>query len=79
MDEHKLKIINICKNLTMSIKNAKKRHSLEDIDKRTGSDYDKDLVEPEFAKRKGFKYTQNEKLINNMNKIKTNGATNKKG
>ena len=51
----------------------------KDIDKRTGSDYDKDLVEPEFAKRKGFKYTQNEKLINNMNKIKTNGATNKKG
>ena len=31
MDEHKLKIINICKNLTMSIKNAKKRHSLEGI------------------------------------------------
>ena len=51
----------------------------KDIDKRTGSDYDKDLVEPEFAKRKGFKYTQNEKLINNMNKIKTNGTTDNEG
>ena len=51
----------------------------KDIDKRTGSDYDKDLVEPEFAKRKGFKCTQNEKLINNMNKIKTNGTTDNEG
>tara|TARA_R110000787_G_scaffold50721_3_gene120588 strand:- start:3308 stop:3535 length:228 start_codon:yes stop_codon:yes gene_type:complete len=48
----------------------------KDIDKRTGSDYD---VEPEFAKRKGFKCTQNEKLINNMNKIKTNGTTDNEG
>ena len=38
----------------------------KDIDKRTGSDYD---VEPEFAKRKGFKCTQNEKLFMVLQKL----------
>ena len=44
-----------------------------------GGMYMASQVDQHIDRRTGSKYTQNEKLINNMNKIKTDATTNKKG